>query len=136
MFDFLKTDEEKVKDRVPAVFTRYDDLSRIWGNKAPLFWLKELVDLGDVLRASRIRYLADGRTGSEANIWRGWFGEKTPERELDWWAMRAVWNDLKGQGDVIDGGPDEIPDLWSDEFDTFVRAVVGDRVDGPGDNFD
>ena len=135
MFDFLKTDEEKVKDRLPGEFARYDLLSRRWDSKAPLFWLKELVDLGDVLRTSRVRYLADGRTGSEADIWRGLFGEKTPDRELDWWAMRAVWNDLKAQGE-IDCGPDEIPELWSDEFDAFVRAVLGDRVYSLGDNFD
>ena len=132
MFDFIKSDDQKVKDRLPAECDRFDNLIRSRGEEGLSLWLQELADLGGLLRASRMQYLVEGRTGSSvdwwedapsihAGIWRGWTGEKTPDRELDWWAMRAVWNGVKAKGDVIDGGPDEVPGLWDKEFNVFYR---------------
>ena len=115
-FDFLKTEQQKINERVPAALARLEHLIEICGPETgPMAALRSLAKDADLIRGSQIRGLI-ARPDDDFGIWAG---KTAKELELDWWADRASYMGMKSEG-RIQGGPD-IPGLWSEEMRIFIH---------------
>ncbi len=116
LFDFLKTEQQKINERVPGALARLEHLIEICGPEAgPMAALRSLAKDADLIRGGRVRGLVEN-SGDEFGIWAG---KTAKELELDWWADRASYMGMK-DGGWIEGGPD-VPGLWTSEMKEFIK---------------
>ena len=115
IFDFLKSDKQKLKDRISAAMARLEHLIEVCGPKAgPTAALRSLAKDAATIRGGRVRGLVaspDDGFGHSAL-------KASEALELDWWADRACYMGMKDEG-LIEGGPD-VPGLWDEEMREFI----------------
>ena len=121
LFDFMKSDEQKINSRIPAAYAKLQHLLAITGKQeGPMAALRSLAKDALVVKSARVR----GMLGDEYGIN---FKRSSEDLELTWWADRAVYQSMVDCG-VIQGGPPKIPGLWAEEMEDFINWY------GPNDN--
>jgi len=114
LFDFMKSDKQKINDRIPAAYARLQHLLDITGKQeGPMAALRSLAKDGLVIKSAYSRGLLGDENGMSLK-------RSTEDLELTWWADRAVYQSMLDCG-VIQGGPPKIPGLWDKEMDDFIN---------------
>ena len=115
LFDFLKSDQQRVKDRIPGSMARLMHLIRISGPDAgPAAALRSLAINAANIRAGTLR----GSDARPEDTFGQWIAKATKDLELTWWADRSCYMGMKESGS-IKGGPD-VPGLWDKEMAQFI----------------
>ena len=131
LFDFLKSDQQKIKDQIPVSMEKLKNLIRLCGSEqGPTAALRNLANGAAIIRAgSNYEAFSSVSTSSimRQDEFERWMIKSTKKLEPSWWADRACYMGMKESGSIV-GGPD-VPGLWDKEMDDFIAEYYTHIVD-------